>query len=78
MDKHKGRCQSRQTVTEGAKLFVVSLCFYAFDIDFSLFISQIENTNNCITLLKRGCSLGAQEDQTALYACLKIIDTHFK
>ena len=33
---------------------------------FHLFIYQIENTINCITLLKEGWSLGAQEDRTAL------------
>ena len=65
--KHKGRCHSRSTVAEVAKIFVISLCFYAFDITFSLFIYQIGNTNYCITLLKGGSSLGAQEDQTALY-----------
>ena len=67
--KHEGRCHSRQTVAKVAKIFVISLCFYAFDIAFSLFIYQIENTNNCITLLKGGWSLGAQEDRTALYKC---------
>ena len=48
-------------------MFVISLCFYEFDIAFSLFINQIENTNYCITLLKGGWSIGAQEDRTALY-----------
>ena len=48
------------------RFFVISLCFYSFDISFSIFIYQIENTNNCITLLKDGWSLGAQEDRTAL------------
>ena len=65
--KHEGSCHSRSTVAEVAKIFVISLCFYAFDISFSIFIYQIENTNNCITLLKDGWSLGAQEDPTALY-----------
>ena len=65
--KHEGSCHSRSTVAEVAKIFVISLCFYAFDISFSIFIYQIENTNNCITLLKEGWSLGAQEDRTALY-----------
>ena len=50
-----------------AKIFVIYLCCYAFDIAFSLFIYQIENTNICITLLKWGWSLSAQEDWTALY-----------
>ena len=76
--KHEGSCLSRSTVAEVAKIFVISLCFYAFDISFSIFIYQIENTNNCITLLKDGWSLGAQEDRTAFY--LKpnfIIKCHF-
>ena len=46
---------------------MISLCFFEFDIAFSLFIYQIKNINNCITLLKGGWSLGAQEDRTALY-----------
>ena len=65
--KHEGSCHSRSTVAEVAKIFVISLCFYAFDSSFSIFIYQIENTNNCITLLKEGSSLGAQEDRTALH-----------
>ena len=56
--KHKGRCHSGSTVAEGAKIFVISLCSYAFDIDFSLFIYHIENINFCITLLKGDWSLG--------------------
>ena len=56
-----------KTVAEVAKIFVISLCFYAFDITFSLFIYQIGNTNYCITLLKGGLSLGAQKDRTTLY-----------
>ena len=58
---------------------MISICFYAFDIAFSLFIYQIENTNNCTTLLKGGWSLGAQEDRTALYMNLKsqIIYEHY-
>ena len=51
--KHEGRCLSGQTVAEVAKIFVISLCCYAFDIPFLISIYQIENTNNCITLLKR-------------------------
>ena len=46
-------------------IFVISLCFCVFGIASLLFIYQIENTNNCITLLKGGWSLGAQEDRTA-------------
>ena len=65
--KREGSCHSRSTVAEVAKIVVISLCFYAFDISFSIFIYQTENTNNCITLLKDGWSLGAQEDRTALY-----------
>ena len=65
--KHEGSCHSRSTLTEVAKNFVISFCFYAFDISFSIFIHQIENTNNCITLLKEDWSLGAHEDLTALY-----------
>ena len=65
--KHEGSCHSRSTVAEVAKIFVISLHFYAFDISFSIFIYQIENTNNCITLLREGWSLCVQEDQTALY-----------
>ena len=69
--KHEGRCLSGQTVAEVAKIFVISLCCYAFDISFSISIYQIENTNNCITLLKEDWSLGAQEDRTALYLLTK-------
>ena len=65
--KHEGRCHSGSTVGEVTKIFVISLCCYAFYISFSIFIYQIENTNSCITLLKEGWSLGAQEDRTALY-----------
>ena len=65
--KHEGRCISGQTVAEVAKIFAISLCCYAFDISFSISTYQIENTNNCITLLKEVWSLGAQEDRTALY-----------
>ena len=54
-------------VAEVAKIFVISLFCYAFDISFSILIYQIENTNNCITLLKEGLSIGAQENRTALY-----------
>ena len=36
--KHEGRCHSGQTVAEVAKIFVISLCCYAFDISFSIFI----------------------------------------
>ena len=71
--KHESSCHSRSSVPEVAKIFVISLCFYAFDISFSIFIYQIENTNNCITLLKEGWSLGAQEDRTALYIRYPII-----
>ena len=35
-----------------AKIFVIALCCYAFDISFSIFINQIDNNNNCITLLR--------------------------
>ena len=45
---------------------------YASDISFSIFIYQLENTNNCITLLKEGWSLGAQEDHAALYRSRKL------
>ena len=65
--KHEGRCLSGQTVAEVAKIFVISLCCYVFDIPFLISIYQIENINNCITLLKEDWSLGAQEDRTALY-----------
>ena len=51
--KHEGSCHSRSTVAEVAKIFVISLCFYAFDISFSIFIYQIENTNNCRGLVLR-------------------------
>ena len=66
--KHEGRCHRGSTVAEVAKSFVISLCCYAFDISFLIFIYQIENTNNCITLLKEGWSLGAHEDRNALYS----------
>ena len=39
--KHEGRCHSGSTVTEVAKFVVISLCCYAFDISFSIFIYQI-------------------------------------
>ena len=39
--KHEGRCHRGSTVTEVAKFFVISLCCYAFDISFSIFIYQI-------------------------------------
>ena len=65
--KHESSCHGRSTVAEVAKIFVISLSFYAFDTSFSIFIYQTENTDNCITLLKDGWSLGVQEDRTALY-----------
>ena len=65
--KHEGSYHSRSTVDEVAKIFVISFCFYAFDISFVILIYQTENTNNCITLPKEGWSLGGQEDRTALY-----------
>ena len=54
---------------------MISLCFYALDIAFLLFIYQTENTSNCITLLKAGWSLGVQEDRTALYFASSVIET---
>ena len=36
-----------------------------FTLSFSIFIYQIESTNNCITLLQEDWSLCAQEDRTA-------------
>ena len=56
-------------MAEVAKIFVVSLCCYGFYISYSIFIHENENTNDCITLLKEGWSLGGQEDGTALYTC---------
>ena len=64
--KREGRCHSVKTVAEVEKIFVMSFCCYAFNISFSICIYQIENTNNCITLLKEDWSLGAQEDRIAL------------
>ena len=73
--KHEGSCHSRSTVAEVAKIFVISLWYYVFDIYFSISNYQIENTNNCITLLKEGWSLDAQEDRTALYLDNRVIKT---
>ena len=46
--------------------FLLFLYVAMFEISFSISIYQIENTNDCITLLKEAWSLGAQEDRTAL------------